>query len=93
MTIFRYDDAKIIATLHETSIKGEMEANGPRFVTCYNACEGIENPVAALEAARLALKEAFDHIDLEIMPDGSCPAAANSTIRAINKALAALGVK
>jgi hypothetical protein len=77
----------------DLSICRASPENAARIVECVNACEGIENPAAALEAARTALKDAFDYIDLDILPDGSCPAAANSTMRAINKALAALGAK
>jgi len=61
----------------------QAQANASRIISCVNSCDGIENPALALEMARVALKAAQSYLrNTDAVK-----------IRAIDDALAALGVK
>jgi len=55
-----------------TSALIHIDELGFRMAKCYSACEGIEDPVAAIQAAREALETVLRLPVARMYPDGPC---------------------
>jgi regulator of RNase E activity RraB len=64
----------VLATVYEDNSNENARDNAERIVACVNACAGIEDPAAYIEAMRRELRRLVDLCDTEAtMFDGSNP--------------------
>ncbi len=54
----------------------EDTANAEHMVACWNACENMKDPVAALETVRSNLREALEHMGRALTDERECVAIA-----------------
>jgi hypothetical protein len=68
------NSAQVATTQYSAFTWEEEERNAERIVSCVNACAGIEDPAAYIEAMRRELRRLVDLCDTEAtMFDGSNP--------------------